>query len=145
MNVRPWRYEDLNEIASLVCLCFSQVPSNVRMLAESFLSPHFVGVLLEEDGVVTAYGGIGVVEDEAELQLIATAEMYRRCGRGKLVLARLEEEAKKRGAKKMFLEVRVSNSSALMMYLRVGFRGIYTRPRYYRDGEDALVMKKELA
>ena len=65
MNVRPWRYEDLNEIASLESECFSQDPWNVRMLAESFLSPHFVGVLLEEDGVVTAYGGIGVVEDEA--------------------------------------------------------------------------------
>ena len=75
--------KDLNEIASLESECFSQDPWNVRMLAESFLSPHFVGVLLEEDGAVTAYGGIGVVEDEAELQLIATAEMYRRCGRGR--------------------------------------------------------------
>ena len=144
MNIRLWRYEDLNGIAVLENECFSQDPWNMQMLAESFLSPHFVGVLMEEDGAVTAYGGIGVVEDEAELQLIATAEMYRRCGRGKLILARLEEEAKSRGAKTMFLEVRVSNSSALMMYLKDGFQGIYTRPRYYRDGEDAVVMKKEL-
>lgn len=145
MNIRLWRYEDLNGIAVLESECFSQDPWNMQMLAESFLSPHFVGVLMEEDGAVTAYGGIGVVEDEAELQLIATAEMYRRCGRGKLILARLEEEAKSRGAKTMFLEVRVSNSSALMMYLKDGFQGIYTRPRYYRDGEDAVVMKKELS
>ena len=145
MNIRLWRYEDLNGIAVLESECFSQDPWNMQMLAESFLSPHFVGVLMEEDGAVTAYGGIGVVEDEAELQLIATAEMYRRCGRGKLILARLEEEAKSRGAKTMFLEVRVSNSSALMMYLKDGFQGIYTRPRYYRDGGDAVVMKKELS
>ncbi len=145
MNIRLWRYEDLNGIAVLESECFSQDPWNMQMLAESFLSPHFVGVLMEEDGAVTAYGGIGVVEDEAELQLIATSEMYRRCGRGKLILARLEEEAKSRGAKTMFLEVRVSNSSALMMYLKDGFQGIYTRPRYYRDGEDAVVMKKELS
>ena len=30
------------------------------------------------------------------------------------------------------------------MYLKDGFQGIYARPRYYKDGEDALVMKKEL-
>ena len=144
MNMRLWRYEDLNEIAELESECFSQDPWNVRMLAECFLSPHFVGVLMEEDGAVTAYGGIGVAEDEAEVQLIATGEMYRRCGRGKLILARLEEEAKSRGAKRMFLEVRVSNSAALLMYLKDGFEGIYTRPRYYRNGEDAVVMKKEL-
>ena len=144
MNIRPWRYEDLNEIAVLESECFSEEPWNMQMLAESFLSPQFTGVLLEEDGTITAYGGIGVVEDEAELQLIATAEMYRRCGRGKLILSRLEEDAKARGAKKMFLEVRVSNSSALLMYLKDGFQGIYTRPRYYRNGEDAVVMRKEL-
>ncbi len=144
MNIRPWRYEDLNEIAVLESECFSEEPWNMQMLAESFLSPQFTGVLLEEDGTITAYGGIGVVEDEAELQLIATAEMYRRCGRGKLILSRLEGEARARGAKKMFLEVRVSNSSALLMYLKDGFEGIYTRPRYYRNGEDAVVMRKEL-
>ena len=57
MTMRLWRYEDLNEIASLSSECFSQDPWNVRMLAESFLSPHFVGVLMEEDGAITAYGG----------------------------------------------------------------------------------------
>ena len=144
MTMRLWRYEDLNEIASLESECFSQDPWNVRMLAESFLSPHFVRVLIQEDGAMTAYGGIGVLRHEPELQLIATAEMYRRCGRGKLILSRLEGEARARGAKKMFLEVRVSNSSALLMYLKDGFEGIYTRPRYYRNGEDAVVMRKEL-
>lgn len=143
MNGRPWRYADLNAIAALEADNFSD-PWNHRMLADSFLAGSFYGSLLEEEGVITAYGAVSVAADEAEIPLICTAEMYRRCGRGKLVLARLEEEAKKRGAKRMFLEVRVSNSSAILMYLKDGFQGIYARPRYYKDGEDALVMKKEL-
>ncbi len=143
MNGREWTYEDLNEIAQLERECFSD-PWNTRMLAESFLSDRFFGVLLEEEGQISAYGGIGVAEDEAELYLIATAEMYRRCGRGKKILDDLVGEAKRRGAKRMFLEVRVSNSSALMFYLKNGFTGLYARSRYYPDGEDALVMKKEL-
>ncbi len=143
MNGRAWTYADLSAIAALEAECFSD-PWNLRMLAESFLSGHFFGSLLEEDGAVIAYGGMSVVEGEAEVQLIATAEMYRRCGRGGMILQDLTEEAKRRGAKRIFLEVRVSNAPAMMLYLKHGFRGLYARSRYYSDGEDALVMVKEL-
>ena len=143
MNGRAWEYADLSAIAELERECFSD-PWNLRMLAESFLSGHFYGSLLEEGGAITAYGGIGIVEDEAEIQLIATAEMYRRCGRGRKIMEDLLEEAKKRGVKRVFLEVRVSNSSAIMLYLTSGFRGLYARSRYYPDGEDAIVLVKEL-
>ena len=143
MNGRAWQYADLGAIAALEAECFSD-PWNMRMLAESFLSGHFFGSLLEEDGVVTAYGGMSIVEDEAEVQLIATAEMYRRCGRGGKILEDLIGEAKRRGVRRMFLEVRVSNAPAMMLYLKHGFRGLYARVRYYADGEDAIVMMKEL-
>ncbi len=142
MNGRAWTFNDLDTIAALEHECFTD-PWTRRMLAESFLSGRFFGVLLEEDGAVTAYGGMNVVEDEAELELIATVEMYRRCGRANKILDDLCEEAARRGAKRMFLEVRVSNRAALMMYLKYGFVGLYARSRYYSDGEDALVMKKE--
>ncbi len=144
MNGRFWTFEDLNEIAQLERECFPEDAWNVRMLAEAFLSGRFLGVLLEEDGAITAYGGLNYVEGEGELELIATAEMYRRCGRATKVLDDLVKEAKKKGVKRIFLEVRVSNTSALMFYLKYGFQGLYARSRYYANGEDAIVMKKEL-
>ena len=143
MNGRAWEYADLSAIAELERECFSD-PWNLRMLAESFLSGHFYGSLLEEGGAITAYGGIGIVEDEAEIQLIATAEMYRRCGRGRKIMEDLLEEAKKRGVKRVFLEVRVSNAAAMALYLKRGYVGVYARKRYYGNGEDALVMRKKL-
>ena len=143
MNGRAWQYADLGAIAALEAECFSD-PWNMRMLAESFLSGHFFGSLLEENSIITAYGGMSVVEDEAEVQLIATAEMYRRCGRGGKILEDLIGEAKRRGVRRMFLEVRVSNAPAMMLYLKHSFRGLYARVRYYADGEDAIVMMKEL-
>ena len=143
MNGREWRYDDLGAIAALEAECFSD-PWNMRMLAESFLSGRFFGSLLEEGGVITAYGGMSVVADEAEVQLIATAEMYRRCGRGGKVMEDLLYEAARRGVRRVFLEVRVSNAPAMMLYLKHGFRGVYARARYYADGEDAIVMVKEL-
>ena len=143
MNGRFWTYEDLNEIARLEAECFAD-PWNHRMLAEAFLSERFFGVLLEEEGTITAYGGATVAADEAEIELVATAEMYRRCGRGNKVIDDLLEEAKRRGAKRIFLEVRVSNAAAQLLYLKRGFTGLYARSRYYADGEDALVMTRTL-
>ncbi len=145
MTVRAWEMQDLDAIADLERECFPVDPWNRRMLAESFLSDHFYGALLEEDGVITAYGGMGIVLDEAEIQLIAVPEMYRRCGRGGTVLKSLLDEAKRRGVKRVLLEVRVSNSPAQLLYLKNGFHGLYCRTRYYPDGEDAVVMEKELS
>ena len=143
MNGRFWTIADLDQIARIEAECFSD-PWNRRMLAEAFLSDRFFGVLLEENGVVTAYGGAAMAGDDAGIELIATSEMYRRCGRGGKVLADLLEEAVRRGAKRAFLEVRVSNAAAQLLYLKSGFRGLYARSRYYPDGEDAIVMVKTL-
>ena len=81
MSMRTWTVGDLDQIAAIEEECFSD-PWTRRMLADSFLSDRFVGILLEEDGNVVAYGGMSVVMDEAEIQLVAVSEMYRRCGRG---------------------------------------------------------------
>ena len=56
----------------------------------------------------------------------------------------VKQIAEEKGAKRVFLEVRVSNAPAMSMYLKYGFCGLYARSRYYADGEDALVMVKEL-
>ncbi len=141
---REWQFADLTQIAALEEECFPVAPWNSQMLADSFLSERFFGILSEENGQITAYGGVSYLLDEGEVQLIATAEMFRQCGRGEQILIRLEDEAKKRGVKTLFLEVRVSNAAAMKLYLKRGFVGAYARSRYYPNGEDALVMKKEL-
>lgn len=145
MNGREWTTEDLAEIAKLEEECFTGEAWSQRMLADSFLSGTFFGSLLEEGDGITAYGGIRILGDEAEIELIATAEMYRRCGRGGKILDDLLDEAKRRGVKSVFLEVRVSNYAAMLLYLKKGFCGVYARSRYYSNGEDAIVMKKELS
>ena len=144
MNGRAWTIDDLDEIAALEAECFPVAPWTRRMLAESLLSERFCTTLLEEDGIITAYGGMSVLDEEGEIELIATAEMYRGCGRGSKVLEDLLTTAKSKGVKRVFLEVRVSNSPAQRLYLKHGFTGVYARTRYYPDGEDAIVMKKEL-
>lgn len=144
MQLRDWKYEDILKISELETECFPQEPWSFRMLAASFDSDAFHGVLSEDGGEIAGYGGITVAADTADIENIAVSEPYRRSGAGTKILRELIRIAKDNGAKKIFLEVRVSNVAAMKMYLKNGFKGAYARTRYYSDGEDCLVMEKQL-
>ena len=143
MTYRSWKFEDILKISELEKECFSD-PWTYRMFVEGFSSKLFYGVCAVEDGEIVGYACETVLFESAEVDNIAVAESCRRRGVGKKLLKKLETEAKERGARVILLEVRVSNAPAMTMYLKEGFKGIYVRPRYYPDGEDAVVMQKEL-
>lgn len=143
MEYRKWTYEDLLQIAELEKQCFSD-PWNYRMLAESFFSENVSAVAAAEGEKVCGYGFLVAAGEEADIANIAVAEDFRRRGIARAILTELEKAARERGVKKLFLEVRVSNAPAMLLYLRSGFVGRYVRPRYYGDGEDALVMERVL-
>ena len=65
--------------------------------------------------------------------------------RGSTLLTRLVREARVRRALDLLLEVRADNPRAQQLYRRFGFEQIHVRPRYYRDGVDALIMRLQLA
>lgn len=56
----------------------------------------------------------------------------------------IEAFALREGMEDMFLEVRVSNGPARALYESLGFEDLSRRPSYYVDGEDALVLVKNL-
>ncbi len=144
MKIREWKFEDILKISELEKDCFTNDVWSYPTLAACFENPNFFGVVGEENGEIIAYGGVTVVVDEGDLETVAVAESFRGCGNGSMIVTALLEAAKKRGAQKLFLEVRVSNSAAMRTYLKFGFKGLYARTRYYPDGEDCLVMVKEL-
>ena len=57
------------------------------------------------------------------------------------MMAEIIQAAKQRGAVRMTLEVRPSNTAALALYTAFGFKSAGRRPHYYQDnGEDAIIM-----
>lgn len=144
MIIRPWKYEDILRISQIEEECFPREPWNFKMLASSFETETFFGVIAEDGGEIAGYGGVTVAADSADIDNIAVTEPFRHSGVGTAVLTELCKIAKEKGAEKVFLEVRVSNSPAMSLYLKSGFKGAYARTRYYSDGEDCLVMVKEV-
>jgi ribosomal protein S18 acetylase RimI-like enzyme len=68
----------------------------------------------------------------------------RRSGVGSLLLQAAEHRLRAAGCQRVGLETAVDNLSALSFYKRHGYVVARTWPRYYSNGIDALVMKKQL-
>jgi ribosomal-protein-alanine N-acetyltransferase len=79
--------------------------------------------------------------DEAHITTIGVEPEQRGKGLGELLLVALADEAIRRGAEWLTLEVRVNNEPAQGLYRKYGFAVQGRRRRYYSDNnEDALVM-----
>lgn len=103
---------------------------------------HYVVALV--DGVIVGYAGLAAAGDQADVQTIAVLAEWRGTGVGGAMLTELLAEAARRGAVSVFLEVRADNLGAQAVYDRFGFERIGLRRRYYEDGTDAIMMRKDL-
>ena len=101
-------------------------------------------VVARRDDEVVGYLFAMWLFDELHVNKIAVAEWARRQGIADELMARCFEFARKNEVKTITLEVRMSNDGAQEFYRRLDFRRAYIRPRYYPDGEAAVVMTREV-
>ncbi len=109
----------------------------------------FYAAVIEFNCELVGYGMISLAADESHILNFAIKPDQQRRGFGERLVQHLIEKKKKRLIKNMFLEVRISNISAIRLYEKVGFVCIDRRKDYYdtidKDiKEDAWVMKLEL-
>lgn len=97
------------------------------------------------DAPLVGYAGGMVVDGDVQILKIATDVPYQRRGIARALLAHVADDARSLGASTISLEVRVGNEGAIAFYESRGFETIGKRPRYYSDGEDALIMKGSLS
>ncbi|WP_241156025.1 tRNA (adenosine(37)-N6)-threonylcarbamoyltransferase complex transferase subunit TsaD [Adlercreutzia sp. ZJ154] len=91
-------------------------------------------------GCTVGYAGGLIACGEVQILKIAVEPQYQRCGLARQLLLRILEDARNLGATSASLEVRASNLSAIAFYEHMGFKRLGVRPRYYSDGEDAVIM-----
>lgn len=101
-------------------------------------------LVAEVDGTIIAYAGLMCIQPIADVQTIAVVPEYEGRGIGSALLRELIDEARRRHAADLLLEVREDNPRAQALYRRFGFEQIHVRRRYYRDGTDALIMQLHL-
>jgi len=122
---------------------FSQPWSYSLFLTElsNRVASYFLGLC---ENRVAGYIGLWVVWEGAHVTTFAVHPHFRSRGLGKKLLQFSLDYARLKGCQEVLLEVRLSNTKAQELYRQFGFKLERVRKRYYSDGEDALVMKKDL-
>ena len=140
---------DIDGILGIERACFP-APWRRQSFLEEIKNPYSLCMLIKENDVlensaIWAYSCCHVLAGEMTLLRLAVTPEKHRKGLGALLLGAVLDEAVRRGAVKVYLEVRTSNMQAQTFYRKQGFRVVGTRPNYYpKTGEDALVMMKSL-
>ncbi|MFC7393529.1 ribosomal protein S18-alanine N-acetyltransferase [Scopulibacillus cellulosilyticus] len=141
ISFRVMTLEDVDQVLQVEECCFTN-PWKKEAFENELLNNRFATYLIAEDeDQIIGYCGVWVIIDEAHITNIAVMPDYRGNKIGETLLKKAMLYASMRKAKKMSLEVRVSNQVAKKLYRKLGFQDGGIRKSYYTDNhEDALVM-----
>jgi len=142
--LRPFKASDVPRIQeiSLNALREFYEPDLYSKLAESWADGFIVA---EQNGLPVGFiAGSIVSPEETRVLMFAVADGFRGRGIGTMLFTEFIRRSAMRGAKRISLEVRVSNRRAINFYTRFSFVIVGLLPYYYSDGEDGYKMLKLL-
>jgi len=135
---------DLDALMALEAEIYPDDAWSSENMARELTGDHtYYLVAIGDDGAIDAYAGLlaPLGTGQGDIQTVTVAPRARRQGLGRTLLLALINEARRRGAEELFLEVRADNESAQALYTELGFEAIAVRKRYYKGGIDALSMR----
>lgn len=142
VRIRPMTEDDIARVLEIERASFT-VPWTPATFFGLLRRPDAHLRVAESDGEIVGYAAVWVVLDQAELGDLAVVEGRRGQGIGTRLLGCVLDLARAHGVRDLYLEVRVSNTTARRLYERHGFRLAGRRPGYYaRPKEDALVLRR---
>ena len=147
LNYEPMREADLADVLALEESVYPH-PWSIGNFADSLSSNYEAWVLRDQDGYLLGYFLLMAIVDEAHLLNVAVSAEKQGQGLGRFLLNQAVACARGLGMESVLLEVRPSNTRALEIYERYGFKHIGRRKGYYpaanQQREDAIVMRFEV-
>jgi [ribosomal protein S18]-alanine N-acetyltransferase len=142
MTVRPMTEPDLDQVMELEQAIFPS-PWRRSFFLSDLNRSQGLSVVAEDEGVILGYA-VAWGTEETHLANLAVSEDERGKGIGGKLLDEVVAFARRSKANSLYLEVRVSNTIARKFYSERGFVPTYLRKRYYENGEDAVIMEREV-
>jgi len=140
--IRPLSYSDLPQVIAIERRAFSS-PWSLSMFVLELSRPSGLHLAAVRGGALVGYLISARYDEAYHVMTIAVDLDNRRAGIASTLLDALIERVGEDA--NYTLEVRVSNTGAIALYERYGFREVGTRRRYYADnGEDAMIMWRAL-
>jgi ribosomal-protein-alanine N-acetyltransferase len=141
--VRTAELRDFFKLLRLEKLCFQADSWPWIDVLAALTFPETVRIVVEREDELVGFV-IGDRRRHRDLGWIASIAVhpgYRRRGLGEKLLAACEQAL---DTSRFRLSLRPSNLGALALYLKHGYVEVDRWRRYYRNGEDALVMEKQI-
>lgn len=113
-------------------------------LISAFDSGRFSVLGAKENNQLIGFVSFSITIDSADVETVFVKIEHRRKGIAQNLIDSAIKTLSDLNVKKIFLEVRQSNYPARSLYQKLGFSDISVRKSYYPDGENAVVMAKEL-
>ena len=114
------------------------------VLSSSLKSGNFYGFKAEIENEFSGYVHYSTSIDAMDINSVFVFPNFRKKGIAEKLLNAVIGDAKERKIDKIFLEVRESNTPAIKLYEKLGFKIISERKKYYKNGETAKIMLKEI-
>lgn len=144
--IRPLKADDSAAVAEILRQSSEAVFWPEASVKEALEWKGALAITSEAGGKLRGFLIARQAADEAEILNLAVALESRRSGVGRALLSSALESLRSRGVTRVFLEVRESNTSAIVFYAKHGFSKSGRREDYYHDPrESAIVMQRKLA
>ena|ERR1035437_4359139 len=131
---------DVPQIAELEQECFSS-PWSESSLLYAVNDPNSAYFAAKDGEKTVGYGGINFVLDEGFIGNVAVKSDYRRKGVGLSIIESIISLAEEKKVSFISLEVRKSNTPAILLYEKCGFLDVGIRKDFYIwPTEDAVIM-----
>src|SRR5690349_3807921 len=145
IQIRPMAESDISSVIAVERASY-QFPWSEGIFRDCLRVGYVCRVITTKDEII-GYGVMSVGAGEAHILNLCVGEPYRCRGVGRRLLTYLIERGTASGMSEAFLEVRPSNTSAIRLYLSLGFEQVGMRRGYYQavgGREDAAVLKLAL-
>ncbi len=143
IGIRAMRWWDIPAIDVLEGELFPYDPWSTDQWWREMAQLHNHYFVVESAGVLCGYAGLSVSGSDADIQTVAVADSFQGKGIGRKLLNQLVDRSHELKVAFIFLEVRSDNVSALSLYSSFGFHEISKRTKYYADGTDALILRRD--
>ena len=144
ITYKPLDAAHAGAVATLESLVMGSDAWNEALVADELPRADRVWWAAYEGEALAGYAGGWIVDGQVQILKVGVDPAMRRRGIARELLAHVAADARDLGASRCSLEVRAGNVGAQELYAALGFRSLGVRPRYYSDGEDAVIMEGPL-
>jgi len=145
IKLRNLSFSDLERVREIDRISFlDRAPYSEKFLREIFQNYPQGLVVAEDKREIVGYIVSRPQKDKIEIVSLAVLPDRQRKGIGTALTKFLIERFQKEEIKEVFLYVRTKNKRAVSFYQELGFKTLETLENFYRNGDNAYLMTKEL-